>query len=439
MAALWELRDKDALLLEAENRLGGRLKSSPRGDYWLNQGGHLFPGAGSHIQNLLDAVGLETIPIPGIKTAMEFEAKVYKYQRVEWYPIRLPLTLGERIAFSRAGLRVMAGVRRWQKEIKSRPQEGEEERRIRVADYLSDRRFIDLLGKLPARIDKIFRAAGRRTTGELEEQAASSGISIFGAVWAGDKSTMALNLNGGSGRLGDAFLHRLGDRIKLQARVTRVRKAPGGVLVSYGTPDGDTEVLARHAIVAVPPPIAHHFVEDIPADLAKLLVDIVYGPFVALSLITNETTPMPYDNLYALTVPTLSFDMFFNHANPLRGTGPRKPGGSLMMYAAGQPAREMLKKTDEEVKETFLADLYRMFPEVRGHVTEAVVQRWEVGNHFRTPGLSFEPMLRYCARPGNTIHFAGDYFAELGNMEISAGTAVEAARRVRSQLAATDS
>ena len=46
LAAAWRLRERDALLLEAGDRLGGRLRSDPRGACWMNYGATLFPGPG---------------------------------------------------------------------------------------------------------------------------------------------------------------------------------------------------------------------------------------------------------------------------------------------------------------------------------------------------------------------------------------------------------
>ena len=53
------------LLLEAEDRLGGRLRSEPRGDYWLNYGAHLFPAPGSLVGSMIRDCGLETASVTG--------------------------------------------------------------------------------------------------------------------------------------------------------------------------------------------------------------------------------------------------------------------------------------------------------------------------------------------------------------------------------------
>jgi oxygen-dependent protoporphyrinogen oxidase len=108
-----------------------------------------------------------------------------------------------------------------------------------------------------------------------------------------------------------------------------------------------------------------------------------------------------------------------------------RPAGSLMVYYGGRLAAEMMKLTDEELREKNLADVYKMFPELRGDVTETVVQRWVPGNTYRPPRFDSEPVLAYCKRQDVDINFAGDYFAEIGNMEIATGSTHEAARHAR--------
>ena len=65
LAAAWRLRHRDVLLLEAGDRLGGRMRSDPCGDYWLNYGAHLFPAPGSLVDGMARDCGLETVPVTG--------------------------------------------------------------------------------------------------------------------------------------------------------------------------------------------------------------------------------------------------------------------------------------------------------------------------------------------------------------------------------------
>jgi len=106
LAAAWRLRDRDVLLLEAGDRLGGRVRSDPRGDYWMNYGAHLFPGPGTYVDALVRDCGLETVPVTGGMTGLAVGSTVLQGGRVESYPLRLPLSARERLAFARAGVRI---------------------------------------------------------------------------------------------------------------------------------------------------------------------------------------------------------------------------------------------------------------------------------------------------------------------------------------------
>ncbi|PKW16611.1 flavin monoamine oxidase family protein [Saccharopolyspora spinosa] len=434
ITAAWALRDRRILVLEAGDRLGGRLKSVPRGDYWINLGGHLFPEQGSHIRSVMDDLGLGVIDIPGSKFAMTLGDQLYRNKRIESYPFTLPMTFKERVGLIRAGLRMLGGVHGWRRAMKRRPNESETDRRARAATYLGDRTFREFLGTPPERVDAIFVSAARRAASEIDDQAAGVGVSLFGAVWSGGKSSMALNLDGGSGRLGDAALAALGDRVRLGAVVTRVVDESDNVRIDYDQGGEQHTVSAEHVVLAIPATVAARVTVGLPAEVVNTLRSVTYGPFLTMGILTSETGPARYDDIYAVTTPGQSFDMLFNHANPLR-RGPRRPGGSLMVYSGGAPAADMMRLTDDEVRDIYLTDLLRILPELEGQIAEAIVQRWDIGNVYRRPGMDFGPVLEYCRRPANRIHLCGDYFAELGNMEIAAGSAVEAASSICGSLA----
>ena len=118
-----------------------------------------------------------------------------------------------------------------------------------------------------------------------------------------------------------------------------VERAPTGVTVELA--DGSS-IEARTAIVATPAYATREIVSGLPDDTAAALAAIPYGPYVVGAFLTNETAPMPWDDLYALATPKRSFSMLFNTANVLRRAGrPRAPGGSLMVYAAAGFARRL--------------------------------------------------------------------------------------------------
>src|SRR5215510_14947529 len=96
LSAAWKLRHRDVLLLEASDRLGGRMRSEPYGEYWLNYGAHLFPAPGSVVDTLARELRLETVPVWGGMMGLSVGAKKLTSGRVESYPLRLPLSVTDR-------------------------------------------------------------------------------------------------------------------------------------------------------------------------------------------------------------------------------------------------------------------------------------------------------------------------------------------------------
>jgi protoporphyrinogen/coproporphyrinogen III oxidase len=150
---------------------------------------------------------------------------------------------------------------------------------------------------------------------------------------------------------------------------------------------------------------------------------------------TNESAAMPWDQVYAMATPGRAFDMFTNQAHALRERPERRPGGSLMLFAGGPAAATLMRQPDEQITERFLADLHVLYPQTRGAITDAKVHRWELGNVYAQPGRHrLQAPLEGALGAHANLHLAGDYFAELGNMEAAARTGAVAAERVEAML-----
>jgi oxygen-dependent protoporphyrinogen oxidase len=263
-----------------------------------------------------------------------------------------------------------------------------------------------------------------------EQISAGCGAALFALVWGGGQ-TLARNLIGGSELLPQALARRLGERVVTGAGVREVVPTADGVRVRFTRRGVGEEVSAAHAIVATPAYVTREIVRELPADSADALAGIPYGPFVCGAFLTGETGPVPWDGIYAIAVVDRSFNMLFNHANPLRTGGQREPGGSLMVYGGGDRGRRLLGMTDEQIHEVLLRDLYSVLPAAKGLVREVVIQRWEHAIPYAPPGRArLQPALD---RPLGRIVLAGDYL-EYPEMEAAAATGLEAARAVRHQL-----
>ena len=110
LAAAWRLRHRDIVVLEASDRVGGRMRSEPSGDYWLNFGAHLFPAPGSLVDGMARELDLETVPVWGSMMGLAVGSKKLTSGPVETYPLRLPLSLADKIAFAVNGLKVQRAM-----------------------------------------------------------------------------------------------------------------------------------------------------------------------------------------------------------------------------------------------------------------------------------------------------------------------------------------
>ena len=408
LAAAWALRDRDILVLEAADRLGGRVHSEPRGSYWLNLGAHVFSGPGSATWRLADEVGVELRRVPGQLVAVELNGRIVAGGRPELYPFRLPLRLRDRVALIRAGLRLRRAVAGYERAARPRAGETPADTRRRVLAYGDDRTFADWLGPLSGDAAALFRATVTRSTAELDEIAFGHGAGYFSLVWNADKG-LSHNVLGGPGRLIEGIAAALsGGRAVTGAEVYEVASQGDLVRVRYREDGSNQEVLARHVVLATKAFDAARIAVDLAPETRRSLEAIPYGPSVVMALVTDESTPMPWDELYALATPKRSFSMLFNVVNVLRpASRVRKPGGSLMVYRSGRAALDLMERSDSEIEQAFLGDLYAIFPAARGVVKETVLVRMPRMLPYAFPGrAALQPALE---QPLGRLHLAGDY------------------------------
>jgi oxygen-dependent protoporphyrinogen oxidase len=431
LSAAWALRDRDVLVLEAAQRIGGRIKSEVRGRYWLNFGAHVFGGADSATGGLIDQTGCETMTVPGVLTAVSLNGRLLASGRVEMYPFRLPLSMADRISLIRVGVRLRLAVTRYGRILRSQPGETDAEQRLRTLAYLGDESFSDFLGRLPPEVDALFRPTIERSSGEPEDVAAGYGVGYFHLVWNRGEG-LSRNILGGPSKLAQSIAPDLAGRLWTGSLVEEVIPEKEGVRVRYVTDGQPREVRARFAIVATPAFVTRTIVHGLPEETERALAEIAYGPYVVAAFLTKEAQPMRWDGIYAIATPKRSFNMLFNTANVVRARETRRePGGSLMVYAGARLGDRMLELDDERVVNAFTDDLHDLFPEARGIVEEVVVQRWARGLPYPRPGrFRIQPALE---RSLGAVFLAGDYLGTRYT-DTAIGTGTAAAQAIRARL-----
>lgn len=431
LSAAWDLRDRDCVVLEAADRVGGRIKSEPRGEYWLNFGAHVFAGAGSTTDRLLAETGVAAAEVPGVLSALAMHGRALTSGPVESYPFRLPLRWRDRLALIRAGLRLRFAVAEYGRMSRARPGESAAERRARILAFRGDATFADFLGPVPPDVDAIFRPTINRSSGEPEEVTAGYGIGYFQLVWDREAG-LSRNILGGSSRLPEAIARALGDRVQMRSEVKEVQTEGDRVRVRYERDGATHELTADYALAAMPAYATRRAVRGLPEETCRALGTVTYGPYVVGSFLTVESAPMPWDDIYAIGTAKKSFNMIFNFANTLRATHrERKPGGSLMVYAGANLARRLAELDDERIAEVFSEDLISIYPEARGIIEEVVIQRWENGLPHPRPGR--HRVQAALERPLGRIFLAGDYLGT-SYTETAMETGTAAAASIRRAL-----
>jgi hypothetical protein len=98
-------------------------------------------------------------------------------------------------------------------------------------------------------------------------------------------------------------------------------------------------------------------------------------------------------------------------------------------------ARVLRALDEEQIQDRFLDDLYDIYPQVRDHVAETWVQKWEHAGPFAAPGR-WRAQALLERGVDDRIFFAGDGVSEFVSMETAARTGLDAARSVRRVLGA---
>jgi protoporphyrinogen/coproporphyrinogen III oxidase len=342
---------------------------------------------------------------------VELNGRIVAGGRPELFPFRLPLRLRDRVALIRAGLRLKRAVAGYERVARPRTSETPADTRRRVLAYGDDRTFADWLGPLSGDAAALFRATVTRSTAELDEIALGHGAGYFSLVWNAGKG-LSHNVLGGPGRLIEGIAAGLSGRAVTNAEVYEVAAEGDLIRVRYREDGVDRDVLARQVVLATKAFDAARIAFDLPPETRHSLEAIPYGPSVVMALITDETAAMPWDELYALATPKRSFSMLFNIVNVLRPSSAgsraeREPGGSLMVYRSGRAALDLMERSDSEIEQAFLDDLYAIFPAARGVVKETVLVRMPRMLPYAFPGrAALQPALE---QPLGRIHLAGDY------------------------------
>ena len=157
---------------------------------------------------------------------------------------------------------------------------------------------------------------------------------------------------------------------------------------------------------------------------------------VVLSILTDETSSMPWDDLYSILTPDLRFNMFFNHANFMHGTGAQKQGSVIMVYGGGRRARALPARPRTRSATRSWPTSTTCTRRCGATSPRPGCKSWEHAGPFAAPGRwRGQAALERASRAASSWPATG--LSEFVSMETAALTAVDAAAHVRRVLGAT--
>lgn len=429
LVAAWHLRDRDVLLLEADDRLGGRVKSERRGEYYVNLGAQYMAGTGP-LADIIEHFRIPSGSLAGAHAAMALNGRILASDSPLEFVLRAPLSLKGKLEFAQFGLQ----IRRMYRKMAENPNP-QESRAFR--DSLDARSIESIVGGFTdPRVRAIINAlVATWVGGEAWEVSAATFVLDMGSALIAATETPNFSLPvGGNQTIVEKLAAELGDRARTRATVTSITWDDDGVEVLYRNgAGGEQRVTAKQCVVAVPAYAALDLIRDLPEQHRQALETVHYGPFIVAGIFTNETTAQPWDSTYSIVAPNRSFQIIYNHAAAIRRQGPRKPGGALVAYAGGdQVRRHLAGLSDEEIIDRFKRDLNEVLPGSGRYVEDVVLQRWPQAIPYWHPGD--RPLIRALRAPLGPIHFAGDYISFPPSMKAAAQAAETASRAVAQAL-----
>jgi len=422
MTAAHELRDRDLVVIEKKDRVGGRTLSGRHGEYWYNSGAQFVWD--KRTLALCRELGLDVIDGDGARAAIFVRGRLVEAANPYALLAKMPLSAREKLDF---GLTI---------------------RRLRrLADRMPslDRRRLDgqsladLMGSTTPFTRQILDNVTENGAGlGIDEVSGWIGLAYAIHLFGGDVNDTLKAVRGGTQAITQTVAERLDpERLVLGVAVTQVTVEPEGVAVSYRR-NGEVETLqARHCILAAPAPAVLEMVPGLPADKRAALERMQpYTEGLNVAWMTDESGPMPWDRLLAVPVLGASFELFSNNAYfARRRDGERRPGGTFVTLSiSGEKARGFSALSDEEIRRAQVADLKRMFPSA-GEVLDRArvrVERWRALPRFRKGWLADQEVIR---APFGHLHFCGDYTAQPGTPG-AVGSGYHAAQAVRAALEA---
>ena len=412
LTAAYELRDRDVVVLESRDRVGGRTLSGERDGTWYNSGAQFVWD--QRTLDLCRSLAIDVIGGTGAKSAVFVNGRLAVASDPYRLLLKMPVSWRDKLTFATTITRL--------RRIASR---------MHGLDATLDARSLaDVIGPSAGVTRDILEMATTSGTG-LAASDVSGAIGLGYAIhlFGGDVNDTLKAVRGGTQQISKAITQAIDpERVMVGCSAVAIEQGDGRVTVQYRRSDGGSEAVDADAcIVAVPADAVLELLPNLPDGKRSALEQMVpYAPIVSVAWVVDRAERAPWDGLLAVPAIGLSFELFSNNAF-FAGHGV-----SAVTLATGPRAEALAGLDDEGVVTIVRADLLKMFPDAGDLLGRAWtrVERWQGLPRFTRGWLARRQALR---EPVGRVYFCGDYTAQPGTPG-AVGSGHHAARAVREAL-----
>jgi monoamine oxidase len=422
MTAAYRLRECRIVVLEAEDRVGGRTLSGGDERAWYNLGGQIITS--KRMIDLCGELGLELISIKDADFGFVVNGRFARGSTPTVLLARMNLPVHQRLEFGLTALRL-------RRKLHKLPTLDAQARAA-----LDRKSLLEVIGPVsPTTLQLLQICCQDGLALRPDEISGLMGLAYALSAYLDPSTRSGISgIRGGTQQVTRAIARRLdSDAIRLGSHVKSVTSTDDSVRVLYIDAGGtESELVADHCVCSLPAQAVLDTVGGLPAAKRSALQALApYASLLSIAWPVADNRPAPWDGVFFIPVADSGrFNLISNYGYLAKLRDPLV-GGYLNTIAHGSLAARNIEMDDDLLLELFYAELIRIFPEARSLIdpADAVVKRWKVGLPFIGPGyLSIRDALR--ERVGRIL-FCGDYTSEpgLGGANNSGHYAAEAVIR----------
>jgi monoamine oxidase len=425
LTAAYKLRDKNILLLEQEDRFGGRVWSEKINDATYNIGTQYLNEEDNSFIHLVDELGIERITHDATTAA-----SIVLYLNNQLY-LKPSSLLSWRIVLD--GIRLLSNTYRKSKTFLL---PSDDPRWQKLAKQNLAELQQGYSPEILAIVNSYLKGA---CVSKPERTSAGMGAVITMDIFNADELAF---VKGGTQKITDAMVDKLDGKVMKGAGVIKVEENDGLVSTHFQKNGKEHIVKSKSAVMAVPPQIALDLMPQLPDWKKDALAKVDYGPITIVSVFLNRSIPWERFMAMLCTNVTISsvLDVTFgmeddkNEDNPI-----------IYNFIISIPPDEkqeietFLAKSDEEVVTLALNDFKHIMPEadVDEYVIDSKVTRFPIGELELSPEYYLE-LLPQLQKPVGNIHFCGDYSHGQSFIAGAAYSGMRAARALGSTFVASE-